>query len=60
MNRALFLIIIGLGGVAILCALGLWQVQRLAWKQGVIAQIDARIHATPVALPKLPDANVDA
>lgn len=60
MNRALFLIIIGLGGVAILCALGLWQVQRLAWKQGVIAQIDARIHATPVALPKSPDADVDA
>jgi surfeit locus 1 family protein len=60
MNRALFLIIIGLGGVAILCALGLWQMQRLAWKQGVISGIDARIHADPVALPTVPDVDVDA
>ena len=60
MNRALFLIIIGLGGAAILVALGLWQVQRLAWKQGVIADIDARIAAAPVALPDTPDPVADA
>ncbi len=47
MNRALFLIIIGLGGVAILCALGLWQMQRLAWKQGVIAQIERTYSCHP-------------
>ena len=30
-------------------ALGVWQVQRLAWKQDLIRQVDARIHAAPVA-----------
>ncbi len=51
MRSALFLIIIGLGGAAILISLGVWQMQRLAWKQGVIADIEARIGAEPVALP---------
>lgn len=32
-------------------ALGVWQVQRLAWKQDLIRQVDARIHAAPVAAP---------
>ena len=32
-------------------ALGVWQVQRLAWKQALIRQVDARIHAAPVAAP---------
>jgi surfeit locus 1 family protein len=37
--------------VAILLGLGTWQVQRLAWKNDVIARIDSRIGAAPVALP---------
>jgi surfeit locus 1 family protein len=60
MNRALFLILIGLGGAAILLSLGVWQVQRLAWKEGVIAGIEARIAAEPVALPETPDPTDDA
>ncbi|HEY1071637.1 SURF1 family protein [Brevundimonas sp.] len=32
-------------------ALGVWQVQRLLWKQDLIRQVDARIHAAPVAAP---------
>lgn len=32
-------------------ALGLWQVQRLHWKHALIARVDARVHAAPVALP---------
>lgn len=28
-------------------ALGVWQVQRLAWKTELIAQVDARVHAAP-------------
>ncbi|MNH48668.1 SURF1 family protein [compost metagenome] len=32
-------------------ALGVWQVQRLAWKQDLIRQVDARIHAAPAAAP---------
>ncbi|MGB3244841.1 MAG: SURF1 family protein [Sulfitobacter sp.] len=60
MRRAAFLVIIGLGGAAILIALGIWQVQRLAWKQSVIADIQARIAADPVALPADPDPARDA
>ena len=36
--------------LALLIGLGLWQLQRLEWKQGLIAQIAARAHAEPVAL----------
>lgn len=31
--------------------LGTWQVQRLAWKQDLIARVDARVVASPVAPP---------
>jgi surfeit locus 1 family protein len=60
MNRLVFLILIGLGGVAILISLGTWQMQRLAWKEGVIADINARITAAPVELPSSPDPAKDA
>jgi surfeit locus 1 family protein len=36
-------------------ALGLWQVQRLAWKQDLIARVDARVTAAPVAPPARSD-----
>jgi surfeit locus 1 family protein len=36
--------------LALLIGLGLWQLQRLEWKQGLIAQIEARRHAEPVTL----------
>ena len=32
-------------------ALGVWQVQRLAWKTELIAQVDARVHAEAVPAP---------
>lgn len=32
-------------------ALGVWQVQRLAWKRDLIARVEARIHAEPVPAP---------
>ncbi|MBZ9934798.1 SURF1 family protein [Mesorhizobium sp. BR1-1-16] len=35
----------------LLCSLGLWQWQRLHWKEALIAQVDSRIHAAPVAAP---------
>ncbi len=31
--------------------LGLWQVQRQVWKNGLIERVDSRIHADPVAAP---------
>ena len=36
---------------ACLAALGIWQVERRAWKHDLIAAVDARIHAPPVAAP---------
>ncbi|QUS36096.1 SURF1 family protein [Falsirhodobacter algicola] len=38
-------------GVVLLLALGVWQVQRLHWKTDLIARVDARVHARPVAAP---------
>jgi surfeit locus 1 family protein len=36
--------------LAVLIGLGLWQLQRLQWKEGLIAQIEARVKAEPVLL----------
>ncbi|WP_299878707.1 SURF1 family protein [uncultured Sulfitobacter sp.] len=60
MRSALFLVIIGLGGATILLALGIWQVQRLAEKEGMIAEINSRIADDPVALPADPDPERDS
>jgi surfeit locus 1 family protein len=38
-------------GLAILVALGVWQLQRLAWKEALIAEISARVGAPSVAPP---------
>lgn len=32
-------------------ALGVWQVQRMAWKHDLIARVNARVHAEPVPAP---------
>ena len=60
MRRTLFLLIVGLGGAAILISLGVWQIQRLAWKEAIIADINTRIAADPVALPEEPNPDADA
>ncbi|HRK43267.1 MAG TPA: SURF1 family cytochrome oxidase biogenesis protein, partial [Gemmobacter sp.] len=52
-------LLFGLIGAAILVALGTWQVQRLAWKQGVIAAAEAQMQAAPAPLPATPDAEAD-
>ena len=38
---------------AALIALGTWQVERLHWKEGLLATIDQRIHSTPRPLPDI-------
>lgn len=53
--RWLSLAILGLGGVALLVSLGLWQLHRLEWKTSLLADIEARISAPPVGLPADPD-----
>lgn len=37
--------------VVLFAALGVWQVKRLAWKEALIARVDARLAAAPVAAP---------
>jgi surfeit locus 1 family protein len=41
--------------LAIMLALGAWQVERLAWKNELIATIDARVNAAPIPLPEMLD-----
>ena len=54
-RRLVGALVIGLVGTAALLALGMWQLHRLEWKRGVLAEIEARIAAAPVALPSDPD-----
>lgn len=51
MTRYLAPLLFGLIGAGILVGLGLWQLQRLDWKLGVLADIEARIAADPEPLP---------
>jgi surfeit locus 1 family protein len=53
-RSAITLSILGLALLALtaaLIALGTWQVYRLSWKLDLIARVDARVHAAPVAPP---------
>jgi surfeit locus 1 family protein len=38
-------------GLAVLVGLGVWQLKRLAWKEGLIAAVEQRATAAPVELP---------
>ncbi|WP_234831190.1 SURF1 family protein [Rhodopseudomonas palustris] len=48
---SLWLTIPALLGVVLLIALGVWQIERRAWKLALIDRVDARIHAAPAPLP---------
>lgn len=50
----------GVAGVVVLVGLGVWQLQRLEEKEGVLARINAQITREPVALPVTPDPEADA
>ena len=51
-------VIIGIVGAAILVSLGNWQVNRLAWKERVLAEIDARMSDVPTDVPARPEKAV--
>lgn len=51
MRRLILPLVFGIVGTAILVSLGNWQVRRLAWKEDILAQIDARMTAEAVAIP---------
>lgn len=57
--RIIFPLLLGLGGFAILCSLAIWQVQRLQWKQDVLAKIDAKITEAPIQIPLFPKQEID-
>lgn len=59
MMRLLFLLLFGVTGAATLIGLGTWQLQRLDWKESVIAEINARIGDAPTALPAQPSPDTD-
>jgi surfeit locus 1 family protein len=44
-------IVLMLALTGLFLVLGVWQVQRLAWKEGLIAEVDARLTAAPYVLP---------
>lgn len=54
-RRMILPLIFGLGGLAVLLSLAFWQVQRMGWKQTMLAEIEARIAADPVTIPADPD-----
>ena len=58
MKRVLFAVF-SLAGTAVLLWLGNWQLDRLAWKQTVLEQIDQRIAAPAVPVPPIPDPSED-
>ena len=44
MKKSSFLILFAMmTGIAVLCSLGFWQLERLAWKEALIAQIQGAV-----------------
>lgn len=58
MRRYLFPLILGIAGCAVLIQLGLWQLDRRAWKEGMLEEITAGIQAPPVPLPAAIDPSM--
>jgi surfeit locus 1 family protein len=52
-------LVLGLAGIAVLLALGVWQLRRLDWKEAILTRIETRIAAAPVPLPAAPDPAAD-
>ncbi len=50
LRKILFPLILGVAGCGVLLGLGLWQVERLAWKEDILASINARLNAAPAPL----------
>jgi len=59
MKRYVFPLILGIVGTAVLVSLGVWQLQRLEWKEAILADIAGRISEAPVSLPDNPDPEKD-
>jgi len=58
-RRMIAPLLFGVIGVAILLALGTWQVQRLQWKTAILDQVAERLARDPVDMPQEPDPERD-
>ena len=54
----LWLTIVSLPALLVLVGLGSWQLQRLQWKNDLIASFESRAAASPIAVPAA-DASLD-
>jgi len=52
LRKILFPLILGFAGCGVLISLGLWQVERLAWKEEILADIDTRLSAPPASFSR--------
>lgn len=52
-GATLLLMACGLVALAVLLVLGTWQVQRLSWKENLVATINSRIEAEPLGLTEI-------
>jgi len=59
LRRMILPLAFGIAGTVVLAGLGVWQLERLAWKEGILSEIEARISADPVPLPATPDPERD-
>ncbi|SFU97203.1 surfeit locus 1 family protein [Methylobacterium sp. 174MFSha1.1] len=50
-HKRLFLVALSLLATALFLALGIWQVERRAWKLDLIARVEARLASSPVPAP---------
>ena len=58
-SRQIAFSIFAVAGLALLLALGTWQVQRMHWKAGLLAEMEAELYAAPGALPARIDPGAD-
>ena len=59
LRNTIFALVLGLAGAGVLIGLGVWQMQRLVWKEGIIAGAEAMIASAPIPLPAVPDPATD-
>lgn len=58
LKRMIFPTLIGVIGCGILIWLGTWQLARMDWKAGILAEITAEITADPVPMPAVVDPSM--
>ncbi|MCG3267961.1 SURF1 family protein [Yoonia sp. I 8.24] len=47
LRKLIFPLLLGIAGCGVLVSLGVWQVQRLAWKENILTELDERLTGAP-------------